>query len=89
MLVTLTNRGAALDRIELNSPRYRDIDDRSGYLGHLVMDKTIQGEGLPVQVVGEGTPAAKAGIKVGDVIKAINGKPVTSYAVPWKAMRAY
>jgi len=79
MLVTLTNRGAALNRIELSSPRYRDIDDRSGYLGHLVMDKTLQGAGLPVQAVGDGTPAAKAGIKVGDVIKAINGKPVTSY----------
>ena len=80
MLVTLSNRGAALIRIELNSPRYCDIDDRSGYLGHLVIDKTIQGPGLPVQVVGDGTPAAKAGIKMGDVIKTINGKPVTSYA---------
>ena len=38
MLVTLTNKGAAVARIELNSPRYCDIDDRSGYLGHLVMD---------------------------------------------------
>jgi YidC/Oxa1 family membrane protein insertase len=80
MLVTLTNRGAALARIELSSPRYRDIDDRSGYLGHLVMDKSIQGEGLPVQIVGVGTPAAEAGVKVGDVIKTINGKPITKYA---------
>src|ERR1700742_1734260 len=34
MLVTLTNRGAAVERIELNSPRYRDVEaweDRSGY----------------------------------------------------------
>src|SRR5271163_2201642 len=33
MLVTLTNRGAAVERIELNSPRYRDVEDwedRSG-----------------------------------------------------------
>ncbi|HEY4759962.1 MAG TPA: YidC/Oxa1 family insertase periplasmic-domain containing protein [Thermoguttaceae bacterium] len=80
MLATLTNRGAALARVELNNHRYRDIDDRSGYLGHLIMDKTIQGAGCPVQVVGAGTPADKAGIKVGDVIKAVNGKPVTSYA---------
>ena len=28
MLVTLTNKGAALARIELSSPRYCDIDDR-------------------------------------------------------------
>ena len=40
MLVTLSNRGAAVARIELSSPRYRDIDDRSGYLGHLVMDSS-------------------------------------------------
>ncbi len=80
MLATLSNRGAALVRIELNSPRDCDIDDRSGYLGYLVMDKTMQGSGLPVQVVGAGTPAAKAGIKVGDVIKEINGKPIVSYA---------
>ncbi|MGW8257548.1 MAG: PDZ domain-containing protein, partial [Thermoguttaceae bacterium] len=79
MLVTLSNRGAALVRIELNSPRYREIDHRSGYLGDLLIDKTIQGAGLPVQTVAPGTPAAKAGIKIGDLIKGINGKPVTSY----------
>jgi len=80
MLVTFTNRGAALARIELSRPRYRDIDDRSGYLGHLVMDKTAQGPGLPVQVVGAGTPAAKSGIKVGDIIQEIDGKPIDSFA---------
>jgi YidC/Oxa1 family membrane protein insertase len=80
MLVTLTNRGAALARIELSSTRYREIDDRSGYLGHLVMDKTLQGPGLPVQLVGPGTPADKAGIKVGDIIQEIDGKPIDSFA---------
>jgi YidC/Oxa1 family membrane protein insertase len=80
MLVTITNRGAALARVELSSKRYREIDDRSGYLGHLVMDKTLQGAGLPVQVVGAGTPAAKAGIKVGDIIQEIDGKPIDSFA---------
>ena len=45
MLVTLTNRGAALARVELSSSRYREIDDRSGYLGNLVMDKTMPGPG--------------------------------------------
>jgi YidC/Oxa1 family membrane protein insertase len=79
MLVTLTNRGAALALVELNRPRYCNIDDRSGYLGRLVMDKTAKGPGVKVQVVGAGTPAAKAGIKVGDLIQEIDGKPVTSF----------
>ena len=76
MLVTLTNKGAALARIELNSPRYCDIDHRNGYLGHLVMEPRGPGKGCLVQVVGPGTPAAEAGLKPGDVIKSVDGKPV-------------
>ncbi len=34
--------------------------------------------GAEVTSVGDGTPAAKAGLKVGDVIIAVNGKPVDS-----------
>lgn len=80
MLVTLTTRGAAVARLELNSPRYCDIDNRSGYLGHLVMDPTVEGEGCPVQVVGPGTPAAEAGLKPGDRITAIGEKPIADLA---------
>src|SRR5579863_1719735 len=35
MLATITNRGAAVERIELSSRRFHDVEDRSGYLGHL------------------------------------------------------
>jgi YidC/Oxa1 family membrane protein insertase len=38
-LVTLTNLGAAVVRDELNSPRFRDLEDRSGYLGQGVLDE--------------------------------------------------
>ena len=62
-----SRRGAVL-RIELSSPRYHDLDDRGGYLGHLVIDEEAKGDGCPVQVVGAGTPAAKAGLKPGDRI---------------------
>ncbi|MCC6126685.1 MAG: YidC/Oxa1 family insertase periplasmic-domain containing protein [Pirellulales bacterium] len=78
MMVTLTNRGAALARIELSDPTYRDVDIRSGYLGHIVMDPMANAEGCPVQVVGPGTPAEKAGLKVGDLITAAGGEPVKS-----------
>jgi YidC/Oxa1 family membrane protein insertase len=41
MLVTLTSRGAAVLRIELSSPRYHDLEDRSGYLGHIVVGRAL------------------------------------------------
>lgn len=76
MLVTLTNRGAAILRIELASPRFHELDDRSGYLGHVVVDESVPGPGCPVQVVGPGTPAAEAGLQKGDVIEEIGGREV-------------
>ena len=36
MLVTWDSRGAAIERVELNSPRYKSVEDMSGYLGNLV-----------------------------------------------------
>ena len=86
MLVTLTARGAAIERLELNcrpdysSPKYFDLDDRTGYLGH------IRGEDLPelggcrVRMVGAGTPADAAGLKTGDLIVGINEQQVGSAA---------
>ncbi|MCG8583556.1 MAG: YidC/Oxa1 family insertase periplasmic-domain containing protein [Pirellulales bacterium] len=74
MLVTLTTKGAAIERVELSNPQFRDIDDRSGYLGNLA-PSTVKG-GCLVNVVGDGTPAKQSGLQVGDVITAIDGAPV-------------
>jgi len=68
MLITLSRQGGSVARLELSSERYRDLDDRSGYLGHLIMDKSDEAAGCTVQVVGPGTPAAKADIRPGDRI---------------------
>ena len=79
MLVTLTNRGAAVERIELNSPRYRDVEDwedRSGYLGQLQPTPDPDHKGLLLQCVGPGTPAALAGLKTGDVLTEVAGRRV-------------
>jgi YidC/Oxa1 family membrane protein insertase len=75
MLVTLTNRGAALERVELNSPRYNALEERRGYLGYLAPadDKA----GARVRVVGADTPAAEAGIEAGDVITKIDEVQIT------------
>ncbi len=67
MLVTFTNEGAAVRRIELSSRRFLDLHDRGGYVGHLEL-KAGGGTGLLVQTVGAGTPAAEAGLTVGDRI---------------------
>jgi len=80
MLVTLTNKGAAVARIELNNPRYCDVDERYGYLGQVIMEPGDRTEGCLVQVVGHGTPAAEAGLRPGDIIKALGEKPVADPA---------
>lgn len=71
MLVTFTSRGAAVERIELADERFHDQEDGSGYLGHLAAE-TAQA-GCRVSVVGPGTPAARGGLRPGDVITAIEG----------------
>jgi YidC/Oxa1 family membrane protein insertase len=71
MLVTLTSRGAAVERIELADSRFHDQDDRSGYLGHLA--PAAVPEGVRLGVVGPGTPADLAGLRAGDVIVRLAG----------------
>jgi len=78
MLVTLNSRGAAVERIELSSPRYRDLENRSGYLGHLAPGDAPEKGGALVRVVGPGTPAAAAGLQVDDVITALDKQKVSS-----------
>lgn len=75
MLVTITNRGAAVVRVELNQARFRDQDDETGYLGHLLPVDAKGGARL--QVVGPGTPAAVAGLKVDDLITAVGNEAVS------------
>jgi YidC/Oxa1 family membrane protein insertase len=83
MLITLSNEGASIVRAEFSNGRYRDLDDRSGYLGHLVMDNTDPGPGCLVQVVGEGTPAAMAGVRPGDrILQLVNNGQSTAINGP-------
>lgn len=76
MLVTLTNQGAAVVRVELNNPRYCDTEAWGGYLGHIFEDSGLIGDGCPVEVVGPGTPAAEAGLRPGDLLRSIDGQKV-------------
>jgi YidC/Oxa1 family membrane protein insertase len=86
MLVTWTNRGAAVVRIELNSDRYLDMEDRHGYLGEVVLEPALPGAGAKVQVVGRETPAVKAGLKQGDLITSLGSARVTGMASLKKAL---
>ena len=76
MLVTLSSRGAAVSRLELNSPKYCDTEARGGYLGELFFEPPLDKGPLQVDVVGPGTPAALAGLRAGDVLLSIDDKPV-------------
>jgi len=88
MLVTLSNEGAALVRVELSSRRYRNQEQRMGYLGHVVGDPmAADSAGCPVQIVGPGTPAAAAGLKKGDLIAAVDGQKVTGDLSLARALR--
>ena len=78
LLVTLTSGGAAIERVELNNPRYREQEDRSGYIGHLAPSDAPHAGGCILQVVGRGTPAALADLRVGDVIQQLNDQRVTT-----------
>lgn len=85
LLLTLTNHGAAVERIETSSPRFRDFEDRSGYLGHLAAADVPQG--VMVNVVGPGTPAAAAGLQPGDIITAVEGQSIADAAALEDALK--
>src|SRR5687767_11551386 len=46
MLVIVTSRGAAVERIELNTPQLRDVDEGWGYLGRLGTEGAPEGAGV-------------------------------------------
>lgn len=85
MLLTFTNRGAALERAELSSAQFRDLEDDDGYLGQMALSNGSGG--AMINVVGHGTPAASAictsgdrgpGLQAGDVIVQFNDTPLES-----------
>ena len=93
MLVTLNSLGGAIERIELTERdakgrlKYRRVDVRNGYLGYLAGEPAAKVDGVTVNVVGPGTPAATAvsddsetdnGLRVGDVIVSVADKPVAT-----------
>ncbi len=81
LLVTFNSRGAAIEHAELTSRdakgrlRYRDLEDKSGYLGHLALTPHPSA-GCVINVVGDGTPAALAGLQVGDILLTLNEQPI-------------
>lgn len=90
MLVTFNNRGAAVERVELNHPRYHNVDNihpLGGYLGHLAPYVIAGNKGCTLQVVGPGTPAERSGLKVGDVVLKINDDATPDEAAYIAALR--
>jgi YidC/Oxa1 family membrane protein insertase len=94
MLVTFNAKGGVVERVELNNPRYHEIDDLNplgGYLGSLAPTNYADGGkpvGVRVNIVGPGTPAAAAGLKAGDVITTLNDQPTPTVEALTTALRA-
>ena len=94
MLVTLNSRGGTIEQIELADRlksgqfRFKLVDDRAGYLGHLSIEPTSDAQGVMVGVVGPGTPADQAGLQAGDVITALGEQKVASPADYFGALNA-
>lgn len=67
----------------------RTVDDR--VLVGFLADDGFAGEGCRVESVVEdpGTPASRAGLRAGDVLVGLGGRPVTSYAAFREAMRGF
>ncbi len=80
MLVTWNNRGAAIEKIELNHYRALENEKPYGYLGYLAPSDARQKSGALVRVVGKGTPAAAAGIAVDDVITTLDQTKIRTAA---------
>jgi YidC/Oxa1 family membrane protein insertase len=85
-LWTLVNTGAAVERTELSSSHFRDLEDRSGYLGHLAAEDAPGATGAKINVVGPGTPAEQADLKPGDVITNAAGQELSNAASLVKAL---
>lgn len=82
-LATFDTEAASVHRLELvqrhaKKPEkflYKDLEIKYGYLGHLDLTNEEAG-GCRVNTVGAATPAALAGLKVGDVVTGLNGEAV-------------
>jgi len=66
--------------IELLRKQAKGETRKEGYLGVGLTDRADGGQGAVIANVQSGSPAAKAGVKEGDVILAINDEPITGRA---------
>lgn len=81
--------GQLSGKLALDSPRlyaFRYLTDPdSGMIG-LVLDRDPEHHGLKVEALTPGGPAEQAGVRVGDVIVSIDGKPVQEDIRPLDAL---
>lgn len=85
VLVSTSHAQPALDQLEgqlgpkANAPAPL-ADDEIGYLGIVVDDRADAPRGVRIQDVAAGSPAARSGLRIGDLITGLDASPVTSMA---------
>jgi putative serine protease PepD len=88
--IPISNATAIIDQLRQgHQPAYLGVSTIDADQAKLDGKKVEAADGAYVQSVASGTPADKAGVRVGDVVTAVDGKDVGSAAALGGVIRQY
>lgn len=91
--IPITDAEGIINELMNKTPVAEGEEGYLGVAGVSVPDQLVQGYGYPagasVNQITEGSPAAQAGLRVYDIITAVNGKQITSFEQLQKVIHGY